>query len=367
MRIGFDATPLLVTRAGIGKYTHALLCALGEVATDHDFRLYANRPIPPDAALNYAHHVQSYFPRSRWLWEQTILPRTIGQDDLQLFHFPNNSAPLTTRVPYIVTIHDASLFVHREYHPWRRIAALRLLMPIIARRATKIVTDSHYARRELQKALKLPAERFEVIYLAADRHFRPIVQPTAIQKKYHLPDRFVLYVGTLEPRKNLQRLLEAFAQLRRAADHRQTKLVIVGADGWRMPDFKRQIDQLGLQDGIVRLGYVDDTELPAIYSLATCLAFPSLHEGFGIPPLEAMACGIPVLTSRNSAMSEICANAALYVDPTETASIEQGLHQLLCDRQLQATLRDAGFSRVRDFTWQETARKTAKLYEEVAA
>ncbi len=362
MRIGFDATPLLVTRAGIGKYTHALLSALGEVAPDYDFWLYANRPIPADPALTYAHHAQTYFPRSRWLWEQTILPGTIQRDGVRLFHFPNNSAPLFTRVPYVVTIHDASLFLHRQYHPWRRIAALRLLMPIVARRAVKIVTDSHYARRELQQVLNLPAERFEVIYLAAGKEFRPIVTPKTNQ--YQLPEKFVLYVGTLEPRKNLQRLLEAFAQLRRCSEHRQTKLVIVGANGWRMPDFERQIDALDLRDGIVRLGYVPDADLPMIYSLAMCLAFPSLHEGFGIPPLEAMSCGIPVLTSHNSAMSEICADAAHYVDPMSNASIQEGLHLLLCNSQLRDRLRERGFGRAREFTWQQTAQKTAKLYEE---
>lgn len=362
MRIGFDATPLLVTRAGIGKYTHALLCALGEVAAQNDYFLYANRPIPPDPNLTFANFPPHYFPRSRWLWEQTILPRKMRWVDASLFHFPNNSAPLFTRVPYVVTIHDASLFLHQEYHPWQRIVSLRLMMPIVARRAVKIITDSHYARRQLQQALKLPAEKFKVIHLAVGKTFRPIPTPPN-----HLPARYILYVGTLEPRKNLQRLLEAYAKLRRCPEHRQTKLVIVGANGWRMPDFETQIDALDVRDGIVRLGYVPDAELPAIYSHAVCLAFPSLHEGFGIPPLEAMACGTPVLTSHNSAMSEVCGDAAQYVDPTDTESIKEGLHQLLCNAPLQEQLRERGMLRACEFTWQKTAQQTADLYAEVAA
>lgn len=370
MRIGFDATPLLVTRAGIGKYTHALLCALGEVASEHDFALYANRPIPPDPALSHVNYPTSYFPRSRWLWEQTILPRTMQRDGIDVFHFPNNSAPLTTRIPYIVTIHDASLFLHRQYHPWQRVVALRLMMPQIARRAAKIITVSHHARRELQQVLKLPAEKFEVIYQGVGAHFQPTATPNiaaAIRKKHGLPNQYILYVGTLEPRKNLRRLLEAFAELKRCPDQRQTKLVIVGANGWHMPNFEQQIDGLNLRDCIVRLGYVPESDLPTIYSLATCLAFPSLHEGFGIPPLEAMACGTPVLTSHNSAMSEVCGDAAFYIDPVDTQSIKEGLHSLLCNHQRQNELRKAGFCRVRDFTWRETARKTAHLYAEVAA
>lgn len=370
MRIGFDATPLLVTRAGIGKYTHALLCALGEVASDHDYLLYANQPIPPDPTLTHAYYPRNYFPRSRWLWEQAILPRTIQRDQVDLFHFPNNSASLATRTPYVVTIHDASLFLHRQYHPWQRVVALRLMMPQIARRAAKIITVSHHARRELQRVLKLPAEKFTVIYQGVGEHFRPITTPATVaelRKQHNLPAQYILYVGTLEPRKNLRRLVEAFSQLKRCSDYRQTKLVIVGANGWHMPGFEQQIDALNLRDCIVQLGYVPEKDLPAIYALATCLAFPSLHEGFGIPPLEALACGTPVLTSQNSAMSEICADAAYFVDPTDIASIKDGLHALLCNPVLQGELRAAGFVRVRDFTWQRTAQKSAELYAEVVA
>jgi glycosyltransferase involved in cell wall biosynthesis len=267
-----------------------------------------------------------------------------------------------------VTIHDASLFLHRQYHPWQRVVALRLMMPHIARRAAKIITVSHHARRELQRVLKLPAEKFEVIYQGVGRHFRPIAHPqsvAAIRQQYSLPNQYILYVGTLEPRKNLRRLLAAFAQLKRCPDYRHTKLVIVGANGWHMSEFEQQLDALQLRRCVVRLGYVPENDLPAIYSQATCLAFPSLHEGFGIPPLEALACGTPVVTSRESAMSEICAAAAVYVDPTDTASISAGLHTLLSNPQRQAELRAAGFVRVRDFTWQSTARKTAQLYAEV--
>lgn len=368
MRIGFDGTPLLGQRSGVGYYTGNLLSALMELQPEWEYLLYSNRPLngiePP---LPHAQQVdQLYFPPSRWLWMQTILPGTIHNSRPNLCHFTNALAPIWQPAPFVLTIHDASLFVYGHYHPRARHLTMRLTLPLIARRADAIITVSEHSRQDLIRVLGLKPEKIHVIYEAAGPMFRPVTDPSRLQvlrRKYKLPPCFVLYVGTLEPRKNLLRLLRALKQIRdEGLPH---ELVLAGAMGWMMETFNQEVRALGLEDAVHYLGYIPSEDLPGLFSLATVFAFPSLYEGFGLPPLEAMACDTPVLTSNRSSLAEICGDAAYLVDPQDEGAIAAGLGDLLRDEELRRSLRRKGLKRVADFSWQRAARETSAVYKHV--
>jgi glycosyltransferase involved in cell wall biosynthesis len=268
----------------------------------------------------------------------------------------------------VLSVYDASLYLYSQYHPRTRLLAMRLLLPLVARRAAAIITLSHSARRDLLRVLKLQPENTHVVYGAAGDHFRPVTDPAELarlRRAYALPEQFVLYVGTVEPRKNLSRLVKAVALLRRRG--RPVTLVIGGPWGWAMGDFTRQINALGLERQVRFLGYAPDEDLPGLYSLATVFAFPSLYEGFGLPPIEAMACGTPVLTSNSSSLAEICGAAACLVDPADEESIAAGLACLLEDPELRAELGRRGRAQAARYSWKRAADETMRIYQSVLA
>ncbi|MBK7895333.1 MAG: glycosyltransferase family 4 protein [Anaerolineaceae bacterium] len=367
MRIGFDGTPLLGQRSGVGHYTGRLLAQLVKQYPEWEYLLFSNYPLARlEGELARARPIARQF-MSRFVWMQLILPRIIRQMEPHLCHFPNNTAPFCLSCPSIITIHDASLFLHSHTHPTSRLLALRLLLPHVARRATAVITVSHHARQDLIRVLQLPAEKIHVIHEAAPDNFRPLVDPIQRQQlrlRYNLPEKFILFVGTIEPRKNLSRLIQAVAELRRRGC--AARLVLVGPNGWLVNgSLEQEIETLGVKDMVQNLGYVPQEDLPGLYSLATVFAFPSLYEGFGLPPLEAMACGTPVLTSQDSAMAEICGEAALLVDPHAAEAIADGLATLLQDGDLRDCLRQRGLLRVQHYSWERTARETAVVYQNV--
>ena len=368
MRIGFDGTPLQYFRSGVGTYVEQLLHHLPLAHPEWEYLLYTNKPVKVNG-LPRINPVTGYFPHSRWLWMQFKLPSIIPKSNLDICHFMNNSAPLRCPAPYAITIYDASLFLYSQYHPRSRLLALRLLLPKVARRAKAVITISEASRQDLINILRLPPEKVHMIHIAASRDFKPVQDPEQrvhLQQKYDLPSRFVLFVGTIEPRKNLLRLIAAFGQTQR--DHPDCHLVLVGPEGWLMNGaLAKETAAADLTGKVHYLGIVPQADLPGIYSLATLFAFPSLYEGFGLPLLEAMACGTPVLTSNCSAMPEVSGAAAYLVDPNSVASIAEGLNHLLDSRARREWFVEQGLARARQFSWERTAQQTAVIYEQIRA
>lgn len=365
-RVGLDATPLIGPRSGIGNYTGRLLEAMLALAPEREFYLFSKKELNGlESSLQRAQRVSGYLPASSLAWSQLVLPRLIRSSQPDLMHFTNSLAPLVPSAPSVITIHDASLFVQRHFHPLAR-QVQRLLLPTIARRATAVITVSNHARGELSARLGLPEERLHVIYEAAPDHFRPVDDVALLEdvrQRHQLPECFILYVGTLEPRKNLPRLLEAFRLARRRGlSHR---LVFVGPNGWMMQQLQRTIEALALGEGVHFCGYVPEADLPAIYSLADLFVYPSLYEGFGLPPLEAMACGTPVLTSNRASLAELYSDAAYLVDPESVACIAEALVTLIEDESLRADMRRRGLEQARKFSWRQTATATMALYDRV--
>jgi glycosyltransferase involved in cell wall biosynthesis len=368
--LGFDATPLLGQRSGVGHYTKRLIAAIMSLAPNWDYHLYSNRPLGElDNGLRGAAEIDAYLPASRWLWMQLVLPAAIQRCRPDLLHFTNAIAPVRHSTPYVITIHDASLFLYRHYHPWSRIAAMRLLLPTVARRAAAVIVPTHIARRDLLETLRLPPERVHVIYEAAPDWFERVEDEGQLQdlrRRYRLPDEFVLCVGTLEPRKNLERLVKALGELHRRG--RRVPLVLVGPSGWHLGGrggLRETVRDAGLAGHVRYLGYVPTPDLPGLLSLATVFAFPSLYEGFGLPAVEAMACGAAILTSRDTAMAEVCGEAARLVDPYSVDDIAAGLEELLDDAELRRCLGLRAEQQARQFSWDRAAAETVAVYRHV--
>ncbi|MDH4066569.1 MAG: glycosyltransferase family 4 protein, partial [Acidobacteriota bacterium] len=262
---------------------------------------------------------------------------------------------------------DMSLRLHPSCHPVRRLVLNRPLMRAAIRGADAIVTVSHSARRDLLRLHPVDPERVTVVHEAASPAFRPVTDPArldTVRRRHGLPARFVLYVGTIEPRKNLPRLLEAFARARRGGlPHR---LVCVGPYGWASRDLAGHVVQLGLVDQVLFTGYVPFEDLPAIYSLADLFVFPSLYEGFGLPVVEAMACGTPVVTSASSSLAEIAGDAAMTVDPTSIDALAEAIGRLGRDADLRRALSALGLARAESFSWAQAAREMLAVYRRAA-
>lgn len=360
MRLGLDITALATPLSGVGVYTANLWAQLGRN--------------PGDAIVPLSHRPAGGGKGSRvnkTVWMQFLLPWQLRRLEVDACHFTNNVAPAWGAQPMVLTIHDMSLWLFPEYHTRKRLAAMRPILPLAARRAAAVVTVSQSARDDIVRALKLPAGKVHVIYEAPADSFRPLppgpILDTArrrLQRRYQTPDRFLLYVGTIEPRKNLTRLLEAFAHLAPAISHH---LLFVGQRGWKDSQVFAAVERLDLAGRVHFLGFVPDDDLLALYNLAEALVFPSLYEGFGLPVVEAMACGIPVITSNRGALAEIAGGAAELVDPVDVGSISAGLERVLNDAARQAQLRDLGLARAAQFHWEQTAAQTRAVYQQVVA
>jgi glycosyltransferase involved in cell wall biosynthesis len=285
--------------------------------------------------------------------------------EANLVHGPVFVGPLVAPCPVVTTVHDLSFirFPHL-FRPVNRIY-LKVMATLSARRASRIVAVSEHAASEAVCLLGVPRERIDVVYHGVDPAFRPLAAEAVATfcERQGLSDPFLLFVGTLEPRKNLVRLIEAFAQV---YDGR-TRLVLVGGKGWLYDDLFRRVEELDLGDAVLFPGYVRSSELPLWYNAATALAYPSLYEGFGMPVTEAQACGTPVLTSDDSSLPEAAGEAALLVDPHKVEEIAAGLRRILVEEALREDLKKRGLVHAREFSWSRTALQTIQVYRRALA
>ena len=317
MHIGFDITALSVPQSGVGTYSLNLFRQLAAEPTHRITPLF-HRPLHPQAQLPV--WVHDHGPQrgmiNKTLWMQLMLPWQLRRCGVELAHFTNSVAPLAMQCPSIVTVHDMTLWLFPEHHYRRRLLAMRPLIPLVVRRAAAVITVSQSAKDDLVRLLDIPEAKVHVIYEAPAEEFRPLAltdpRLETIRRRYGLPERFLLYVGTIEPRKNLVRLLEAFADFRarHQSDHH---LLLVGSRGWKETAVFKAIERLGLRTWVHCLDFVPLDDLIVLYNLADAVAFPSLYEGFGLPVVEAMACGTPVITSDSGSLGEVAGDAACPV------------------------------------------------------
>jgi glycosyltransferase involved in cell wall biosynthesis len=370
MRIAFDGTTLTPGRTGVGYYTEHLLQHLARevVNTGDELVVISNRAIDTQAPLprHVRVHAGHRFP-IRIGWMQLRASSALEALRPDVAHFTNGMIPIASPVATVVTVHDMSLRLYPRCHPVRRVLLNRPLMHVAINHAASVVTVSNSARRDLLRLHGVAPDRVTVVPEAASPAFRPIADRARLEDvraRYRLPQQFLLYVGTIEPRKNLSRLMAAFADARRRGIPHH--LVCAGPYGWSSRGLAGRIAQLGVADAVHFTGYVPFEHLPAIYNLAEFFAFPSLYEGFGLPVVEAMACGVPVLTSNTSSLGEVAGDAAETIDPASTDAVADAIVRLATSGDRRRDLAERGLARSRSFSWTQTARDMLAVYRRAA-
>jgi glycosyltransferase involved in cell wall biosynthesis len=377
MRIALDAQKLSVTQGyqagGISRYIYHLLRELRRAPSAHSFLAFLPRA-PSDDSLASTQRFRlnttgrsTERPSLRVAWEQLMLPgRLLGRCDL--LHGLAFALPLAWPGKSVVTIFDLSFRRYPKHFNRGNRLYLTLATGLAVRRADRVLTISKHGRQEVVELFGVSPARVSTTYCAADERFHPL-PPGEVQtfrRARGLPERFILYLGTLEPRKNVVTLLLAYSRLR--ADWRPApKLVLAGARGWLFEDVFKTIDQLGLTEHVLLPGFVPADEQALWYNAAAVFAYPSLYEGFGLPPLEAMACGTPVVVSNATSLPEVVGQAGLLVHPTDDGALALALRQALEDDRLASDLRRAGLEQAAQFSWRRMALETLRCYEEVAS
>lgn len=371
MPIYIDVAAAVHGRAGLGRYAESLAGAL-VVKDPARFALFFNRSgqvrLPTRLQEIPSRSVRAgYKPWRMAIWLGQLAG--LGFDRLlpgaELYHATEHLLMPLRHVPTVLTVHDLIFRLFPQHHKRLNYWYLNAAMPLFCRRASAIIAVSQATKRDLVNFYGLDPAKISVVHEAAAPHFAPAPpdQVAQVQARYRLPDCYLLHVGTIEPRKNLNRLLKVVYRLRRAGE--DIRVVIVGSKGWLYEDFFRQLEELALGDAVVMPGFVPDTDLPALYSGARLVVVPSHHEGFGLPVLEGMACGTPVACSDASSLPEVGGQAARYFDPTDVAAMADQILAIWRDESLRETMRQQGLARAAQFSWKRAADETLAVYTRV--
>ena len=382
MKVVFDGTPFLLEKTGIGHYTANLVSHLREGCPELEMGLFS-------ISLRGGHRLKSLAPSLEgvevrgynlpanflyyhWWPRTTWLPAESFLGEFDIFHATNYQAPALRKACLVTTVHDIN-FVRFPEMQSRGIRRFIRSLPRLLERSRRVLADSRFTASELMEVYGLPAEKLRVVYPGLNPVFMHEPTPEEVEtslRAYGLAPPYLAYIGNLHPRKNLATLVEAFSLLREGGlEHR---LAVIGGGGLgRLNNVEyrklmRRVTDLGLEEGVVFTGYVPDLRLVALLTQADALVFPSIYEGFGLPPLEAMACGVPVVTSRRASLPEVVGDAALLLeDPLDPGEIAAKIETVLADRSLRSGLAERGRAHARRFTWERAADEVAEVYRQV--
>jgi glycosyltransferase involved in cell wall biosynthesis len=379
IKIGIDIRTLMDEYySGVSEYTFQLVNEFLRLDQNNQYGLYYNSGhnisgrLPNFASGNvqvigtrYPNKIFNYILQK--LFHYPRIDRVLGGVDV--FWSPHiNFLALSSAPRKFLTIHDLSFLRYPEFFNqrknfWHRAVNVQKMV----RQFDQLIAVSHNTKNDIVELLGVAPEKVSVIYSGIDQSYQPIAGGEKLQlvkHRYGLPDKFILYLGNIEPRKNLIGLIRAYNELRQhSPELADVKLVLAGATGWKIKDIFKELLTSKYQDDIHFLGYVDKADKPALYSLCSVFVYPSFYEGFGFPPLEAMACGAPVVTSNISSLPEVVGAAALTVDPYSVRDIAEAVRQILTNPELAAKLQAAGFKQVEQFNWENTAQKYLKLFQ----
>jgi glycosyltransferase involved in cell wall biosynthesis len=384
MKIAIEGFYLMMPRTGMGNYLYSLVCEMMKIAPENRYYLY-DMPLGDtfyrmvelktdlsniDEFTNLSKIPFPFLTLTRMV--HLFLSRMRGDNKIRIEEVDILWGPAFRGISResfktVITIHDMAHEYYPEYVPATALRYLKRGLPETAKRVDIILAVSGNTKEDIVRFLDVPEEKVKVIYLGISRGFHPVSDTgmlDSVRKRYNLPERFILYVGAIQPRKNITGLIKAYHRLctKEKLDH---LLVIGGPLGWKSRDMFRLIKECGISKRIIFTGYIEEADLPAIYSLADVFVFPSFYEGFGLPVVEAMACGVPVVTSNVSSLPEVTGDAAFLVNPYSTDDLAQGIRQVFSDNDLRQNLIKKGLERVKLFTWERCAREILKVFEEL--
>lgn len=376
MKIGLNAHLLsfepTYRQAGVSKYIEALVRHLPVVAPDTDLTVFTGPAHPPTTAgfhpdIKWQHsRLPTANPNIRIAWEQSAAAFMVLRSGIDLYHAPVNVLSPGIRKPQVVTVHDLAFHYYPEQYPAMKQRYLRAMTAASVRRATLIIAVSEATRQDIIRIHRVAPERVVVVPNGVDDVMQPLPEQdvATFREQQDLPEHFFLFLGTLQPRKNVETLVRAYATVSMGIDW---PLVIAGAKGWQYERIFQLVEELGLTARVRFAGHVPGEQLPLWYNAATMLVYPSRYEGFGLPLLEAMACGTAVIGSTVSSLPEVVGDAGLLVDPDDAPGLAESMLRLAADGDLRQQLERRGLKRSTSFTWHETARSTAGVYRRALA
>jgi len=383
MRIGIDCRTILNPQAGektgIAHYTYYLVKSLLKLNRLDEFVLFFDHRaknivkefLEPNTTIRFFTYSEykKYLP---FFYSHILTASNIDREKLDVYHSPANIVPLRYSGKFCVTIHDLAIYQRPDLFPSRQGFSIKYIVPRSIKSAQKIIAVSESTKNDVEKYFNIAPEKIKVIHEGVDYvKFNPDIASaetlSGVRQKYGIDRDYVLFVGTLEPRKNLIRLLEAYYKLlgNRPEYNKKYQLVLAGGKGWLYDEIFEEVENRGLKNSVVFTDYLPAEDLPALYSNAKVFIYPSIYEGFGLPVLEAMSCGVPVITSNVSSMPEIAGNAAVLVDPLDIDGIASSLEKLLDNEEMRKEYGLAGRRRAENFSWEKCAQETMKLYKEI--
>lgn len=366
MRIGINGRFLVAKKTGVQRAAYNLIRTLVSVDQENEYFLFTSRDELGNKEWDYpnvkivASDIRRGHTVRNIIWEQLMLPVLARKYKVDLLHSPANMAPLFYRGRSVVHIHDVCFVVNPQWYSFAFRTWYTWVIPRLARKAARVITNSNNSRNDLLQFCRLSVDKVSMVYWAVEDSF--LINRGTPQEDWPEKD-YILYVGSLEPRKNIRTLVEAFQKLRRNHPDIQTKLILIGGESPLFAEIKLNI--IDFKDDIILKGFVNDDDLRGWYRHARLVAYPSLYEGFGLPPLEAMASGVPVVTSSTSSLPEVVGDAALKVNPYDVTELSEAMGSLLLDKKLRQQLTEAGFRQVRNFNWFRVARNILAVYYEV--
>lgn len=355
---------------GVGNYIKNLVWGLSRIDRQNEYLLFGS----PENLVhlqglpgNFQVEMAPKHPALRILWEQTILPLKLRQKKIDLYHGPAFAVPLVASCARVITVHDMTVQISPESQSVHTRFYLRTMIRAMLSASDHVIANSECTKHDILEIAKVQEEKVSVIYLGVDPRFQPIHDKerlAEVREKYCLPREFILFVGMIEPRKNLAHLIDAYLA---ASVHDRCDLVLAGSLGWGYSELLQKVQALGPNSCIRMPSYIEDTDLPALYSAACAFAYPSFYEGFGLPVLEAMACGTPVITSSVSSLPEVTGTAAILVKPDDLPTLTRALQTVVNDKNCSGKLSRLGRTRAALFSWDSTAEQTLATYLRVLA
>lgn len=360
MKIAYDATTLNLTKGGTTVYLRNLIENLRIIKPENEYTLHLT---------NFGVH-KNYLTKKieslyrEFFWREHILTKVAMKDKSDIIHFPNHYAALRSKIPTIVTFHDIYILKNPTAFPLPQVKYSQYILPKVIQSASKIIAISDFTKNEIINHFDIDSNKIKVIHNGVSNNFKPIHDQDILKHvklKHNLPKDYILYVGAIEPRKNVHKLVEAFNIVKKSRD---ISLVIVSFGGWKNKNIYQIINKSPYCNDIHLTGYVSDEDLPSIYSLAKVFVYPSSYEGFGLPLLEAMACGCPVIGTINTVANEVVGNAGILTDSTNSYLLSEAI-LALCEEDNWKKFRDLGLERSNLFTWNQCANRTLELYQSI--